>query len=464
MLQLIAILLGLSTALDAGGPPADPPTTPRPSVVLVIADDAGWIDFGFNGGTDIATPEMDRLAAEGVTFGACYVTASVCSPSRAGLLTGRYQQRFGHEYNLPGTAPRVDGGLPLDEITIANRFEAAGLATGLVGKWHLGLADRFHPIRRGFDEFHGLRAGSRSYFGDDRLAKGDRRYEHVTEDDSSLTPEAEIEYLTDTMTNDAVDFIRRHADRPSFLVVAYTAPHGPMHARPDDLEAIDETLRGKRRTYAAMMRALDRGVGRIADAIDETGRDTMLLFVNDNGGATNNASDNGPWRGMKGSLFEGGIRVPAFIHRTSTIPAGSVDHPTTSLDLVATAIAATGADGAGLDGIDLAPWLTAAMAPPPSRSLCWRRGPVAAIRDGDLKLIRVEEAGSMLFDVDADPGETTNLAGRRPAEVVRLLAGLAAWEHGLVEPRWTTGEYWRRNLLKKHRMDVRGREAERALP
>ena len=432
-------------------------------MVLVIADDAGWIDFGFNGGTEVATPALDRLAAEGLTFGACYVTASVCSPSRAGLLTGRHQQRFGHEYNLPGTAPRAEGGLPLDEHTIANRFEAAGLATGLVGKWHLGLADRFHPTRRGFDEFHGLRAGSRSYFGDERLTKGDRRYEHVTIDDSSTTPEADIEYLTDTMTDDAVDFLRRHADRPSFLVVAYTAPHGPMHARPDDLEAVGDRLQGKRRTYAAMMRALDRGVGRIADAIEESDRDTLLIFVNDNGGATNNASDNGSWRGMKGSLFEGGIRVPAFIHRPGTISSGSIDHPVTSLDLVATAIAATGADRSGLDGIDLSPWVGASP-PAPDRSICWRRGPVAAIRDGDMKLIRVEEAGSMLFDLDADPGETTDLAARHPAEVIRLLAGLAAWEHGVIEPRWTTGDYWRKNLLKKHRMDVRGREAERALP
>jgi len=432
-------------------------------VVLVIADDAGWIDFGFNGGTDVATPALDRLAAEGLTFGACYVTASVCSPSRAGMLTGRQQQRFGHEYNLPGTAPRAEGGLPLEEITIANRARDAGLATGLVGKWHLGLADRFHPTRRGFDEFHGLRAGSRSYFGDDRLAEGDRRYEHVTDGDSSVTPEADIEYLTDTMTDDAVDFIRRHADRPSFLVVAYTAPHGPMHARPEDLEAIDGRLQGKRRTYAAMMRALDRGVGRIADAVAATGRDTLLIFVNDNGGATNNASDNGPWRGMKGSLFEGGIRVPAFMHRPSAISSGSIDHPVTSLDLVATAIGATGADRTGLDGIDLAPWITA-TSPPPDRALCWRRGPVAAIRDGGMKLIRLDGGGAMLFDLDADPGETTDLADARPADVVRLLAGLAAWEHGVVEPRWTTGDYWRRNLLKKHRMDVRGREAERALP
>ena len=143
--------------------------------------------------------------------------------------------------------------------------------------------------------------------------------------------------------------------------------------------------------------------------------------------------------------------------------AGSIDHPVTSLDLVATAIVAAGADRQGLDGIDLAPWITATP-PPPSRSLCWRRGPVAAIRDGDLKLIRVEEAGAMLFDLDADPGETTDLAARRPAEVVRLLAGLTAWEDGVIEPRWTTGDYWRRNLLKKHRMDVQGREAERALP
>ena len=460
MLQFIAIFFGLSTTLGV----ADRPPTEPPSVVLVIADDAGWIDFGFNGATDIATPALDRLAAEGLTFGACYVTASVCSPSRAGMLTGRHQQRFGHEYNLPGSAPRAEGGLPLEEVTIANRLHDAGLATGLVGKWHLGLADRFHPTLRGFDEFHGLRAGSRSYFGDERLTKGDRRYEHVTADDSSVRPEADIEYLTDTMTDDAVDFIRRHADQPSFLVVAYTAPHGPMHARPDDLEAVEDHLQGKRRTYAAMMRALDRGVGRIADAIDETGRDTMLLFVNDNGGATNNASDNGPWRGMKGSLFEGGIRVPAFMRRPKTIAPGSIDHPITSLDLVASAIGAAGAEAAGLDGIDLSPWIGASP-PAPDRSICWRRGPVAAIRDGDgMKLIRVEGEGSMLFDLDTDPGEMVNLAGRRPAEVVRLLAGLAAWEHGVVEPRWTTGEYWRRNLLKKHRMDVRGREAERALP
>lgn len=463
MLQLITILLRSSILLDAGGATPDPPPASPPSVVLVIADDAGWIDFGFNGGTEVATPVLDRLAGEGLTFGACYVTASVCSPSRAGMLTGRQQQRFGHEFNLPGTAPRAEGGLPLEETTIADRARDAGLATGLVGKWHLGLADRFHPTRRGFDEFHGLRAGSRSYFGDDRLAEGDRRYEHVTDGDSSVTLEADIEYLTDTMTDDAVDFIRRHADRPSFLVVAYTAPHGPMHARPDDLDAIDASLRGKRRTYAAMMRALDRGVGRIGDAVEATGRDTLLIFVNDNGGATNNASDNGPWRGMKGSLFEGGIRVPAFMHRPGTISSGSVDHPVTSLDLVATALGATGADRTGLDGIDLAPWITA-TAPPPDRALCWRRGPVAAIRDGGKKLIRIDGAGAMLFDLDADPGETTDLAARRPAEVVRLLAGLAAWEHGVIEPRWTTGDYWRRNLLKKHRMDVRGREAERALP
>ena len=464
MLQLIAILLRSSILLDAGGAAIEPPPESPPSVVLVIADDAGWIDFGFNGATEIATPEIDRLAAEGLTFDACYVTASVCSPSRAGMLTGRHQQRFGHEYNLPGTAPRSDAGLPLDEITIANRLRDAGLATGLVGKWHLGLADRFHPTRRGFDEFHGLRAGSRSYFGDDRLAKGDRRYERVIRDESSTRPEADIEYLTDTMTNDAVDFIRRHADRPSFLVVAYTAPHGPMHARPEDLEAVDGRLRGKRRTYAAMMRALDRGVARIADAIDESDRDTLLIFVNDNGGATNNASDNGPWRGMKGSLFEGGIRVPAFVHRPKAIPPGAMSQPVTSLDLVATAVAATGADPADLDGIDLAPWFATSPPAPAVRSLCWRRGPVAAIRDGEMKLIRVEGEGSMLFDLETDPGEMADLAARHPADVVRLLAGLAAWEQGVIEPRWTTGDYWRSNLLKKHRMDVQGREAERAIP
>ncbi|MDE0888900.1 MAG: sulfatase-like hydrolase/transferase [Phycisphaerales bacterium] len=460
------ILVGFAVALlsdrgtNAESAPADPP-----SVVLVIADDAGWIDFGFHGSTEIATPELDRLATESVVLEACYVTASVCSPSRAGMLTGRYQQRCGHEYNLPGEARRVEGGLPLTERTIADRMRAAGYATGLIGKWHLGLAPAFHPTNRGFDEFHGFRAGSRSYFGNEALTGGDRGYEHVRPGGRTAEVESEIAYLTDTIARDAVDFIRNHADRPSFLVVAFNAPHGPMHATEEDLAAIDPALApDRRRTYAAMMRSLDRACGSIADAIDASGRDTMLIFVNDNGGATNNASDNGPWRGMKGSQFEGGIRVPGFVRRPAALKPGSVEHPVSTLDLMATAVAIADGDQVGLDGVDLDPWLRSQRADRPHQRLFWRRGPVAAVRDLDLKLIRIEGGQTLLFDLHADPRERQDLSSDRPSETIRLLAELAAWEYQMMPPRWTTGPMWRKNLLRKHRIDVVGREAERAIP
>ncbi len=460
------MLSGLTLAFLAHHPThADPARDDRPSVVLVIADDAGWIDFGFHGSSEIATPELDRLAAEGVVLESCYVTASVCSPSRAGMLTGRYQQRCGHEYNLPGDAPRSEGGLPLTERTIADRMKAAGYATGLIGKWHLGLAPAFHPTERGFDEFHGFRAGSRSYFGNESLSGGDRGYEHVNDAGRTSEAESEISYLTETIARDAVTFIRDHDDHPSFLVVAFNAPHGPMHATEEDLDSIEPAVAPKRRRiYAAMMRALDQACGSIADAIDASGRDTMLIFVNDNGGATNNASDNGPLRGMKGSHFEGGIRVPGFIRRPGILNPGSVEPPVTALDLVTTAVAAGDGDVAGLDGVDLDPWLHSRATDRPHQSMFWRRGPIATIRDLDLKLIRVEGGRTLLFDLEADPGEEKDLSANHPGETIRLLARLAEWEYAMMPPLWTTGPMWRNNLLRKHRMDVVGREAERAIP
>lgn len=439
----------------------------RPSIVILLSDDAGWSDPGFMGSDEVPTPRLDALASEGTVFDACYVTASVCSPSRAGLLTGRQQQRFGHEYNLPGTAPRELGGLPLEERTIADRLRDAGYATGIVGKWHLGLDDRFLPTRRGFDEFHGLRAGARSYFGRPGLETGVRAWERMTTDESTTLEESEIDYVTDLVAEDAADFIARNADHPWFLLASFTAPHTPMHALEDDLSAIDATdMSARRHTYVAMWRSLDRACGRILDAAAATGRPTIVIFLNDNGGATNNGSDNGPWRGMKGSHFEGGLRVPAIWTRPGD-RIGRFTDPISVLDLVATLLSSAEADTTGLDGVDLAPWLDGAGDPPaeaPRTTLQWRRGPVATMREGDLKLIRVEGAGSLLFDLARDPGETRDLSADRPTTVLEMLARLARWESEMTPARWTTGPTWRRNLLRKHSMDVVGREAERALP
>ncbi|MCP4835622.1 MAG: sulfatase-like hydrolase/transferase [Phycisphaera sp.] len=436
----------------------------RPSIVLLLADDAGWQDFGFQGSAEFDTPALDRLASEGIVLDACYVTASVCSPSRAGLLTGRQQQRFGHEYNLPGTAPRAEGGLPLGERTIADRLRDAGYATGIVGKWHLGLDDAFLPTARGFDEFRGLRAGSRSYFGDERLEGSDRAWERIDQDSHDEVVESDVAYVTDLVATESVDFVERHADHPFLLIASFTAPHTPMHALPGDLAAVSTDLRPeRRRVCAAMTIALDRACERIVEAVDATGRESIVIFLGDNGGATNNGSDNGPLRGMKGSHFEGGVRVPA-VWRATGGRSGRIPHPLSVLDLDATLLAMARADVAGIDGIDIRPWLEADRRDRPRQVLQWRRGPVATIRDRDLKAIRVDGRHTLLFDLATDPSEIDDLSSDHPGEVVRLLASLAAWEHGLHEPLWTTGPRWRDNLLRKHDQSVTGRDAERRLP
>ena len=456
----------LITALIAGIIPFGTPTpdgSTAPNVVVLLSDDAGWADFGFHGSTDIATPNLDELASAGVIFDACYVTASVCSPSRAGLLTGIQQQRFGHEYNLPGLAPRPEGGLPLEQQTIADRFKAAGYHTGLIGKWHLGLADHFHPTLRGFDEFRGFRAGSRSYFGKPAYQQGDRALERNGE----FVDEESIEYITENLGEEAADFIRQNESHPFFMVVSFNAPHTPMHAREVDLSDHASITNQKRRTYAAMMQSMDRACGMILNTIREQGLEdqTMVIFTNDNGGATNNGSDNGPWRGMKGSLFEGGLRVPAVLRWPGTAtPNTHLTEPTSVLDLMATAITAGGADADDLDGKDLSPLLDGSTDIHPRRNLFWRRGPVAAMRTDDAKCIRVAEQGTMLFDLNDDPGETRDLSTESPARTVRMLAMLAQWEAQMQSPRWVTAPVWRKNLLRKHSMEVVGRDAERKLP
>ena len=315
-----------------------------PNVVLILTDDAGYADFGFTGCTDFKTPNIDRIAEEGVTCTNGYVTASVCCPSRAGLMTGRYQQRFGHEVNLlAGTKAYQTLGLPRSEPTLADRMRSEGYATGALGKWHLGVSEGFHPLDRGFDEYYGCLSGSRSYWAYDQIPKHNRGLMRNRE---IIAPEpADDYYFTDALTDEAVDFIHRHADEPFLLYVSYTAVHTPMHATEEMLDRHQDVKPERRRKLAAMTSSLDDGVGRILDAIDEDGLDeeTIVIFVNDNGGATNNASSNGIYRGMKGSKWEGGIRIPYAVRWPGTLPAGSTfDHPVSTLDIVPTAVAAAG--------------------------------------------------------------------------------------------------------------------------
>jgi arylsulfatase A-like enzyme len=386
-------------------------------------------------------------------------------------LTGRYQQRFGHEFNGPNDpVPGYsldDMGLDPSEVTVAEALREEGYRTMAVGKWHMGTQERFHPSRHGFDEFFGMLSGGRSYFPFDTEKVPAGRALLRNRD---VVPEQEVTYTTDMFSDEAVSFIRRTKEQPFFLYLAYNAVHTPMHAKEEDLSVFQEIEDELRRIYAAMTRSLDEGVGRVLDALDQEGLadDTLLFFINDNGGATNNGSNNGPLRGMKGSKWEGGIRVPFMVRFPEKVPAGiTFDRPVSSLDIFATCVnAARGSLMAqsNLDGVNLLPFLDGSVVGEPHEMLFWRRGVAAAVRAGDWKLIRSESNPTLLFDLAQDLAETENLAAQHPDKVNELLAALDAWERDLAPPKWTEGEKWERNQVMKHRMEVSSREMEREYP
>ncbi|MFM8892986.1 MAG: sulfatase-like hydrolase/transferase, partial [Planctomycetia bacterium] len=312
----------------------------RPNILVIVADDLGYADPGFQGGRDIPTPNLDALAAGGVRCTSGYVSGPYCSPTRAGLLTGRYQQRFGHEFNPgPPSAANIQVGLPPAEVTLADALRGAGYKTGLVGKWHLGHADRFLPQNRGFEEFFGFLGGAHSY-----LPAG-RRDEGPTAIYRGREPVPEPEYLTRAFAREAVAFIDRHRTEPFFLLLTFNAVHGPLEKPADDAGRFASIQDGRRRTYASMLAELDTGVGRVLDAVARAGLtdDTLVVFISDNGGPPGNASDNGRLRGHKASTWEGGIRVPFVVRWPGHLPAGATyDRPVIQLDVFPTALAAAG--------------------------------------------------------------------------------------------------------------------------
>ncbi len=442
-------------------------TNSRPNVVLIVTDDAGYADFGAFGDPEMRTPNIDSIADNGIRFTQGYNAASVCSPSRAALLTGRYPQRFGHEFNIPRTAQpgaNIDDiGLPLSESTIADVMGSLGYATIAVGKWHLGTSDRFHPLKRGFDEFYGFLHGSRSYFPLDDISE---RGTHLLRNNQ---PQPERGYMTDVLAAETVSLIQRYRDRPFFMYVNFNAVHTPMHAKSEH-EALFKNIKDeRRRTLAAMTVSLDEGVGTILDELTKQGLvdNTLLLFINDNGGATNNASTNRPFRGQKGDKFEGGIRVPFMMQWPERLPPGAeYNLPVSSMDVLPTIVAAAHSDldstspqlqatkNKPLDGINLLPYLTGEANGPPHETLFWRRGAVAAVRytqgTEDWKLIRVNEVSTWLFNLLDDPYETTNLIGEALQRRVYLESVLEAWETNTVEPLWRTDPYWTQNQIDKH--------------
>jgi arylsulfatase A-like enzyme len=435
--------------------------------VLTVADDMGYGDMSCAGSAVLKTPHLDRLAAAGVLCSQGYVASSVCSPSRAGLLTGRDPRRFGYEANLNQTPEGYPTrpeclGLPTNEHTLADHLEAAGYRTCLIGKWHLGEGASFHPNQRGSDYFCGMLGGGHGYFPTAGKNQLERNGQKITEFSSA--------YLTDSFTDEAIRWMGE-SDRPDsppfFLYLAYNAPHTPMEANPEDLKLFSRNADQQRRTYAAMMYALDRGVGRVLDWLRKENKtsDTLIVFFSDNGGATGNGSWNGTLAGAKGTLLEGGIRVPMIWSWPGKIPAGQRhDSPVCSLDLLPTFLAAAGAKPLPLarasrhedadnrrrasklygdyDGINMLPGFSTTTKGP-ERTLFWRLQGQRAVLHGEDKLIALSHRPPQLFQSKGDPGERRNLAASEPAKMQDLFKRLWEWEASLeTAPLWDESPRW----------------------
>ena len=418
----------------------------KPNIVLIVADDAGYADFGFHSSREIRTPNLDQFAKQSMRFDQAYVTAAVCGPSRAGILTGKYQQRFGfEENNVPGymsasCLPDQEMGLPLDQATIGDHMKTLGYRTALIGKWHQGNAARFHPLHRGFDEFFGFRGGARSYFSFDKATKKFRLEDRL---ERGMGDFAETDkYLTDAFADETISFIERNKDSPFFVILSFNAVHAPMEAEEKDVKEFP-ALTGKRQKLAAMTLSMDRACGRVINKLNELKLDenTIVVFTNDNGGPTDsNSSDNSPLSGSKANHLEGGIRVPLLMRWPGVTPAGKVySYPISTLDLLPTFFGAAGGLAKSLeqiDGVDLRPYLTGEDASRPHQTLYWKKESRGAVRDGDWKLLRFPDRPAELYDLANDISEKNDLATAKPEKVRAMYKQLFEWELGLRRPLW----------------------------
>tara|TARA_R110002051_G_scaffold319452_1_gene403537 strand:+ start:7301 stop:8716 length:1416 start_codon:yes stop_codon:yes gene_type:complete len=419
-----------------------------PNIIIILADDLGYNDVGFNGCKDIPTPNIDKIATNGVKFTNAYVSYAVCGPSRAGLITGRYQDRFGFGRN-PLFAPNDPAmGLPLSEETLASALKKADYKSVALGKWHLGAHESQRPLQRGFDDFFGFLSGGHQYFPELWTLKDE--YEVKAQFDAYRTKLLrntkrieENEYLTDALSREAVNYIEKYKEEPFFMYLAYNAPHAPLQATDKYLKRFPNIKDKKRKTYAAMVSAMDDGVGRVMNKLEALGltENTIVFFLSDNGGPEkNNGSDNGVLRAGKGQLFEGGIHVPFAMQWPGKIPSGTIyESSIISFDIFATAIAnsvkpiKTKND---LDGVDLIPYINGIKKTPPHDYLYWRKFDADnhALRNnkGD-KIVMIKEK-SMLFNLNTDISETNNLIHKQKEVFEHLEETYQNWNSQMLDP------------------------------
>ncbi len=443
----------------------------KPNILVVLCDDLGYADVGFNGSHDIITPNLDELANSGAVFSSAYVTHPFSGPSRASLMTGRYPHFIGTPYNLHDSGVRTDDGVPTSETYISEVLQDAGYYTSVIGKWHLGYAPKYHPNNRGFNEFYGFLGGGHEYLPE----KFSREYKRQKEAGQypireyikpllhNNTEVEETEYVTDALSRESIRIIKETAQRDEsfFIYLAYNAPHTPLQAKAEDMEMFEHITDRDRKIYAAMVYAVDRGVGKIVETLKETGQyeNTMIVFLSDNGGSLDHGACNQPLKGTKGDTWEGGYRVPMFIHYPSKIKSGIVfNEPVSSLDLYPTLANIAGATIPGhkiLDGLDIMPALTNGSKELQERTiyaLRYREGYCdVGARKGDWKITRMGNEPWLLFNVTNDLGEKRNMGYRYPERLEEMVNDMKSWTEDHVNPLWVyskkDAELWENGVL-----------------
>ena len=423
----ISLLFTLLLLTAVCSPTTTAQTKRKPNVIFILVDDMGYADLSSFGSKDIRTPNIDRLAKEGVKLTQAYSNGPVCTPTRAAFITGRYQQRVGLEWAFgPGLK---EPGLPVEETSIARMLKNNGYSTALFGKWHLGYKPEFSPNAHGFDEFFGILSGNVDHY-----SHKENNGEHdLREQDKETFVEG---FLTDHLATRSVDFVKRQKDKPFFLYLAFNAVHWPFQRpnRPDMVRTKETWQTGTRADYIEMMQSVDSAVGQVLNTLDQQGiaKDTLIVFTSDNGGER--LSDMGQYFNTKGTLWEGGIHVPGLVRWPAALPKGKVsEQVTTTMDFTATLLAAAGVKPERqLDGINLLPILQGKQAVQ-DRTLCWRIDRPGfrqqAIRSGKWKLLtQATSVGLLLYDLERDPSERHNLFYEQQDKVKELQAKLAQWD------------------------------------
>jgi len=428
----------------------------KPNIILIYADDMGYGDLQSYGNTDARTPTIDGIGTEGVRFTQAYVTASICSPSRAGLITGKYQQSFGYEFQA-SSGPIGDPvyekvrGVPETETTIAQFLKAQGYSTGVIGKWHLGFNDKFLPKNKGFDYFFGFNTNTSLLYKDtlnsyivnkkidaihDKIAWTRNGLSAIKENDNVVDVE---EYLTFRFADEASKFIEKNKEKPFFLYLPFNAPVAPLQVPASYYDKFGHIANFDKRAYIAALAALDDAVAKVLNTLKQNGleENTIVFFISDNGGPTTRVANNSPLKGGKFGYYEGGIRIPYFIKWPGKIPAGTVyEKPVSTLDVFATIADAVNTPlPKDKQGVSLLPFLNSSNDKTPHEKLFWRYGAQKAARVGDWKLIKNGEKLS-LYNIEKDKEEIHEISSQNKKKTKELLAELENWEKTLKAPLW----------------------------